>query len=172
MAANLAAMSGKTTYTHEQSIEICDWIASGRTLASYCREHGPNRQTIYNWLVEQPDFRTRLDVAREVGFDNIADEMMEISNTPQAGVEVEESDKGTKTKTKDMIDHRRLQIYTREKLLAVWCPKRYGPRSLTEISGPDGGPVKITDDERQARITAMLAMAAKRKADTEGHDLV
>jgi hypothetical protein len=162
----------RTKYTHEQSVEICDWIASGRTLASYCRERGPNRQTIYNWLVEQPDFRCRLDVARDVGFDNIADEMMEISNTPVSGVEIEESGRGTKIKTRDMIDHRRLQIYTREKLLAVWCPKRYGPRSLTEISGPDGGPVKFTDGERHARIAAMLAIAAQRKADAEGHDIV
>ena len=41
----------------------------------------------------------------------------------------------------DMLGHRKLQIETRLKLLAVWDPKRYGNKM--QIGGDGGDPIKI-----------------------------
>ena len=37
---------------------------------------------------------------------------------------------GTKTVTADMVQHRKLRIETRLKLLACWDPRRYGPKAV------------------------------------------
>jgi hypothetical protein len=42
------------------------------------------------------------------------------------------------------VQHAKLRIETRLKLLAKWNPKTWGDRVTQEISGPDGSPVQTT----------------------------
>ena len=44
-------------------------------------------------------------------------------------------------KQADMIEHRKLRIETRLKLLAKWNPRKYGDKVQQELSGPNGGPI-------------------------------
>lgn len=120
-------------FTEEQTAlikdEICRRISGGETLRSICREDDkPTWVTIYRWLELDADFKLRFTHARDLGFDAIAEEALEIADTPIEGVKTELGPMGAKEVREDMLGHRKLQIDTRLKLLAKWSPKKYGDR--------------------------------------------
>jgi hypothetical protein len=146
-----------TTYTAEMAEQIIEWISAGKPLRVFCREveGAPKWRTVYDWLQANPDFKEAFGEARKLGFDAIAEEALEIADTPVEGVRTETGGKdGPKEVREDMLGHRKLQIETRLKLLAKWDPKRYG--DMVKLGGPDGGPLQSesvsinTDDPVEA----------------------
>lgn len=122
----------------------------------------PTWSTVYAWIASRPEFAARIERAREVGADAIAQEALEIADTPREGFRVEESEAGTKRIREDMLGHRKLQVETRLKLLAKWHPKKYGEKLEMSAS------VEISETERAERLAALLAVAQKRKEDGSG----
>lgn len=161
-----------STYTDAIATEICNRIAEGEPLRQICRdEHMPAWRTVYQWIDARPEFAERMEIARRVGFDAIAEEALEIADTPQTGEETEDDGEKVKVKRGDMLGHRKLRFEARLKLLAKWHPTKYGEKSSMELTGANGGPVQITDTERAAKIAAILANAqARREGDVD--DLV
>jgi hypothetical protein len=89
---------------------------------------------------------TAIAHARDLGYDAIAEDCLNIADTPFLGEEVSESEdeKGVKRvtiKKVDMLGHRRLQVETRLKLLAKFNPKKYGDK--VELSGDPDKPVAV-----------------------------
>ena len=126
---------------YELQDEIVAWLSDGKPLAAYCRQNGkPRYRVVYDWLAEDADFATRVARAREMGFDAIAEEALQIADMPLMGIEETISPDGLTIKKADMLGHRKLQIETRLKLLACWDPKRYGPRQI--LAGDDKNPLK------------------------------
>lgn len=118
--------------TPELETIIIDGIAEGIPLRQLCREHGIGKSTVYVRMKEDDDFAGRFARAREIGFDVIADEILEIA---------EERPERTATAFGDKVDpgfvqHQRNRIETRLKLLAKWDPKRYGDR--IDLTSSDG----------------------------------
>lgn len=132
--------------------EIIDRISNGTTLRSICREDEmPGWVTVYAWKDEDPDFAERFARARELGFDAIAEEALNIADTPVEGIEYEDGPLGSKQSRKDMLGHRKLQIETRLKLLAKWSPKKYGERVEQHHTGGIGSSdASLTDAQRAA----------------------
>lgn len=119
--------------------EICRRIAEGETIRAIARDaHMPGFVTIYEWIKDDDALAERIARARDVGFDAIAQEAMEIADTPVEGEEREVGPEGEKIKYRDMLRHRSLRVETRLKLLAKWCPQRYGDTTKLEHSNPDG----------------------------------
>ena len=75
--------------------------------------------------------------AREIGEQQIFQECLEIADNTQEFGEIvtEKVDGSTEVKRADMIEHRKLRIETRLKLLAKWNPKKYGDKLGLEHSG-------------------------------------
>lgn len=137
-------MGRKTTYTEKAAAEICRRIAEGQPLRQICRDdHMPAWQTVYGWIEAQPPFAERIARARELGFDAIAEEALEIADTPMIGETEETSEDGKKVKREDMLGHRKLQVETRLKLLSKWAPKKYGESIRQELTGANGGPIQM-----------------------------
>ena len=123
-------------YSKAISKVICDRIADGEPLRVICRDKNIAWRTVYHWLEDHKDFAERFAKARDIGFDAIAEEALEIADSPLMGEETEETDEGKiKTKRADMLGHRKLQIETRLKLLAKWNPKKYGDKLETTHKG-------------------------------------
>ena len=128
--------------------EIHAWIESGNTLRAYCRQDGkPSYSTVYDWLeadaktTDKPA-STRFERARAIGESVILQECLEIADNTQVGEIITTKGDGTKEiKTADMLEHRRLRIDTRLKLLAKWNPKKYGEK--VAHTGEEGGPVRF-----------------------------
>lgn len=129
------------------------WIAEGKTLREFCRQEGmPHYSTVYDWMDKDADFAQRIARARLIGEEVIHQECLSIADNTQSGVIVtEKPDGSTETKTSDMLEHRKLRIDTRLKLLAKWNPKKYGDSTSLKVSDPDGKPlvfqVKRVDQE-------------------------
>jgi len=164
-------MSQPSLYTPELATEICERIATGETLRAICREaHMPSWVTVYAWRKANPEFAARLAAARDLGADAIAEQALEIADTTKIGERTEESDDGFKTVREDMLGHRKLQIETRLKLLAVWFPRKYGQRIDMTTGGES---MNLTPEERTAKLAALAAAAARRKAEQDdGSDLL
>jgi hypothetical protein len=97
---------------------------------------------------------------------------------------MEISDDGTRDYKKDAngfevpdyenIARARLRVDARKWYLSKLASKKFGERSAIELTGKDGGPIRVlrdlTDTERAARIQAIYASAARRR--DSGADLV
>ena len=80
------------------------------------------------------------------------------------GKRVKEGPDGTEITREDMLGHRKLQIWTRLQLLAKWNPTKYGDR--TTLAGDKNNPLipqQMSDEERAAKIAAILNAANSRK---------
>lgn len=154
--------------------ELVAWIAEGKTLREFCRQPGmPVYSTIYDWEEKDKDFATRIAHARLIGEDVIAQECLAIADNTQTGKTVTEKPyvfegaavknaDGTpvmiiETKTGDMLEHRKMQIDTRLKLLAKWNPRKYG--DSLKHTGADG------ESAIQFVITRAGRDASKEKSD-------
>jgi len=121
--------------------EIHEWIESGKTLRAYCRQDGkPSYGLVYDWLEEDAKTQdktesSRFARARDLGEQQLLQECLEIADTPQVGEIVTLKPEGKEIKKADMIEHRKLRIETRLKLLAKWNPKKYGEKIDLNHSG-------------------------------------
>jgi hypothetical protein len=126
---------GTRVYPKKLEDEICERLANGEFLRAICRdEHMPSWTRIYQWVAEDPAFAARVAHARELGFDVMAEEVIRIANTPLEGIETEEEAGRLKVKRSDMLGHRRLQVDTMLRLLAKWCPSKYGDRQQVDLT--------------------------------------
>lgn len=139
---------------------ICGMLAEGKTLRAICRLLGLPESSVRRWALENPEFLAQSVRARELGCDALADEAVEIADTPVEGVEetITTGEHGsTTTKRADMLGHRRLQIDTRLRIIGKWS-QRYGDKvqhdvapggALAELIGQMGKstlPVQPDDD--------------------------
>jgi len=133
----MAKRGRPSLFTQALAARICERLADGETLLAVCRDETmPSDATVRRWAIEdQSGFSAQYARAREVGYAKMADEILEIANTPKPGVTVTEKPTGTETRSGDMIEHRRLQVDTRKWLLSKALPKVYGDKQQVEHSG-------------------------------------
>lgn len=144
--------------TPELVEEVLARLSNGEPLAQICRDdHMPSRRMWGFWCEEDPELKKLHGLARDDGYDMIAADMLRIADTPVEGVEIVEKPTGTEVRKGDMLGHRRLQIETRDKLLAKWDPRRYGNK-LAVGGAEDLPPIKtMTDEQLAARIALLQA---------------
>jgi len=126
---------------------VIEWISEGKTLREFCRQDGkPSYGAVYDWIEKDTEFASLFARARIIGEEVIHQQCLAIADTQMMGEIVTEkpytfegaviTDKSgdpvilTERKTADMIEHRKLMIDTRLKLLAKWNPKKYGDRTI------------------------------------------
>ena len=118
-------------FSQEIADRICERIATGEPLETICRDDGlPSSATVRRWILDDVEGFAALSVrAYMLGYEALAEQCLEISNTPVQGVErTVKADGSIEEKQGDMLQHRRLQIDTRMRLLGKWAPKRYGDK--------------------------------------------
>ena len=155
-----------STYDPETAHKICEMLSDGIPLRQICRMDGmPPWRTVYSWMARDEDLSAHIARAREVGYDAIAEECLQIADTPQLGQKQVMSDEGATTTIEDMLGHRKLQIETRLKLLAKWRPEKYGDKTL--IAGdPNGAPIK-TEEAHSSRLFELIRNIEMSKRVTE-----
>jgi len=118
------------------------WLSEGKTLMDFCRvEVHPSFRTIYNWQAEDSVFDANIARARDIGYDAIAEESLQLADTEPLKVFDEQ---GNKRYDPGSIAWRKMQIETRLKLLAKWNPKKYGDKTV--LAGDPDAPVNIAVD--------------------------
>jgi len=133
-----------TIRTKENDDAICSGLQQGIPLRQLCRDLGISKSAVYEWEQADPEFAGRIARARVIGHDELAEQCLEIADTPVEGVErVIKPDGAIEERKGDMLGHRKLQIETRMKLLAKWDPRRYGDK--VAIGGADDLPPVKTE---------------------------
>lgn len=139
--AKVGRPKGTVVYKPEDFMpEIIEWVSAGKTLQSYSRQPGkPSVRLIQDWRDADAEFAANFGRARDLGYDAIAAEVLEIADTP--------------SDHPDDVAHRKLRTYTRMQLLAKWDPRRYGDKVGLEHSGGlslkvvSGVPDEVDDGE-------------------------
>ena len=135
-----------TIYTKALTIEICAAIATTSDgLEKICEDHDnfPPWQTIYDWAAHRPDFAESYARAKELQAQLLADQIIEIADTTEEGMEFTDKADGTQErKRRDMIEHRKLRVDARKWVAAKLLPKKYGDR--TALTNADGGNIGLT----------------------------
>ena len=127
-AARICRAISTSTLSLKRLYETIDWF--------------PTDITIYTWLSKYPEFLSQYRQARLDQSMIWADEMVQLADTPKMGqisIVSGTDDAGNpivkETKVIDMLEHRKLQIQTRQWLLARIRPREYGDR--IQVDNPD-----------------------------------
>lgn len=153
-----------SSYNQETVDKICELLSEGVPLREICRMDGmPAWRNIYFWMAKDENLSAHIARAREVGYDQMAEECLHIADNPKWGQEQTMSDDGTTTSIKDMLGHRKLQIETRLKLLAKWNPKKYGDK--LDIGGQDGNPVQVNVEAKSLLAEVIKNLELKRQTN-------
>ena len=124
----MAERGRPSIYTEELASRICERLAAGESLRKICADDDmPDRSTVRAWALDNPIFSAQYARAREIGWTDIAEDLLDIADD-KAG-----------DPSRD-----RLRVDTRKWLLSKMLPKVYGDKNTTELTGPGGGPVQIT----------------------------
>ena len=146
-----------SSFTQEVGDHICELMANGDSLRDICLlDNMPNRSTVARWLAASTQFRDQYAHACEMRQEELFDQIIDIADTPQIGTKSVSKASGIEISEGDMIEHRRLQVEARKWALGKMAPKKYGDKQTTELTGADGGPIKVqtaaalTDDQLAA----------------------
>ncbi len=122
-------MGQKSTYTEWHGEMICAGLAEGHSLLSICEALGISYEAARRWETDVAEHATNVARAREMGCHALAEQALQIADTPQLGiVRTTKADGSIEERAEDMTAHRRLQIDTRKWLISRWLPKVYGDK--------------------------------------------
>jgi hypothetical protein len=130
-----AATKGRPSkFTKELEARICTRLAAGESLRAICRDGDmPSGPTVRGWVLNNEGFSQQYTLARELGYQEMADEVLEIADD-SSGDSYEDISGATKT-NQEVVGRSRLRVDTRKWLLAKCLPKIYGDKQQLEVSG-------------------------------------
>ena len=156
-------MMNESTRTPEKEIAFLAGLAATCSVTKACEIASIPRRTVYEWRDANPDFAERWERAKRIGAEALEDECVRRAHD---GVDEPIFHLGEQIgATKKYSDT--LAIF----LLKGAMPEKYRENTRMELTGANGGPVQISDTERAARISAILA-AAKARKDGDVSDLI
>jgi hypothetical protein len=130
--------------TPEVEERIIEGLTDGVPLRVLCRQDDmPSWRTVYDWINADPSFASRVAYARDLGFEALAEDILNIADdTPAISEHVQRS---------------KMRIDTRLKLLACWSPKRYGNKQTVDVGNKENETLKIESNAENAALTLHLA---------------
>jgi hypothetical protein len=123
---------------------IIEGLTDGVPLRVLCRQDDiPSWRTVYDWMNADASFASRVAYARDLGFEALAEDILNIADdTPAVSENVQLS---------------KMRIDTRLKLLACWSPKRYGNKQTVDVGNKENETLKIESNAENAALTLHLA---------------
>jgi hypothetical protein len=113
---------------------ICARLATGEPHTVILRDLGLKVRTVNDWRAQDKDIAAQFDEARELGYDAIAADCLEIAD--DGSRDYTTTTDGREVPDHDHISRSKLRIETRLKLLAKWDPRRYGDK-VQHSNDPD-----------------------------------
>jgi len=156
-AAKPEKIHGSSTYSEEMVKKICELIADGNALHQISKMEGmPGNSAIYSWLEKYPSFAEQYARAREKQADLFAAQIVTIADTATDA------------------NIARLRMDARKWAASKIAPKKYGDKTMTELTGADGGSIKteatskvdwreLDPDQRDVLRQALLAAKGSAK---------
>lgn len=162
----MPGMGRSSTFSQAIADAICERLAMGESLRSVCRDDGmPPEATVRGWVIDDVQgFAAQYTRSRDFGLDAMADEVLDVADDGRNDwIERETAKGGTYVALNDeAVSRSKLRVDARKWYLSKLAPKRYGETSKVELSGPNGGPIELSESERSARVAGLLALAIHR----------
>lgn len=155
--ASTPAKTGRPSkYNPEIARIICEQLSEGIPLRQICRENEgfPAWRTVYDWMGRDDALSASIARARDIGYDAIAEECLQIADNIELGQKQVMTDEGSATTVEDMLGHRKLRIETRLKLLAKFHPTKYGER--LGLHGVEGAAPIATQDATASKFEEII----------------
>jgi hypothetical protein len=140
-------MTGRPSdFTIELADLICERLADGESLRSICSEEEmPNKATVFRWLAANRAFSDQYARAREEQAESLADEIVSIADEGETKSLIGKDDETIVVYDSTAVARNRLRVDARKWVASKLKPKRYGDKTTTELTGPDGGPVELIE---------------------------
>jgi hypothetical protein len=107
---------------------LCEGIISGDSITKVCKPLDmPDYTMVYRVMASDPEFAKAIAQARVAQQEAEIDKMIDIADAA----------------TEKTAQVAKLQIWARQWRAAKLAPKKYGDRIQTEVTGADGGPIKV-----------------------------
>lgn len=150
-------MAQASKYTKKDGDTICSGLAVGKSLMAICKEHGISYEAAKRWERDIDEHATASLRAREIGCHALAEQCLEIADTPLIGeIRTTKADGAVEIRHEDMTAHRRMQIDTRMRLIGKWLPKVYGDKVAV------GGDADAPPIRTESTVTLTAEEAYKR----------
>lgn len=150
-----AREGGRIELTDDIIDTVLDQVAGGRSLVKVCEAPGmPNRTAFLRRVAADPALQALYAEAMAARADKYAEETIDIADDGLNDTYIDEQG-NVKTDT-DVIARSKLRVAARQWYAAKIAPKKYGDKTTTELTGADGGPIKVqsaaalTDDQLAA----------------------
>lgn len=183
-------MNRPTLRTADLERKLLAAIAEGIPLREYCRRSGLGRATVYDWM-KDPDFAARMARARTIGFEALADEIIEIADDSRNDWLTRKDAKAdtAPVRNPENVARARLRIETRMRILARWYPQGFGGMAgrmggmggiagmrggiggagqAGLIAGPDASAQPMDTTAIAVRLSSILATIAARDPAEDG----
>ena len=134
-----------TSFTQELANEICRRLADGLTLREVCRAEGmPSESTVRAWALEDREgFSTQYARAREIGYQSMADELVEIADDGSNDWMERNGEEAVGYQVNgEHVQRSRLRLDTRKWLLSKALPKVYGDKQQVDMRHDLSDPMK------------------------------
>lgn len=153
-----------SSYNQDTADEICDRLADGESLRAICRDaHLPDFKTVFRWLQVRTGFRQQYAEARDIGLEQMAEELLEIADDGSNDFMDRQIGDGVVVSqlNAEHIQRSRLRVDTRKWYLSKLAPKRYGDKLLVDASAGQTAELTATaPTEAARRVAFMLAQGA------------
>lgn len=136
-------------FTQELAARICERLSAGETLRAVCRdEEMPTHSAVLGWAAKDDGFSDQYARAREAGYLQMAEELLEIADDGTNDYVERVRENGTKHVVFDgeHVQRSRLRLDTRKWLLSKALPKIYGDKLEIEATHRHDAS-NLTDDE-------------------------
>lgn len=155
-------------YDPEIAREMCEMLSEGIPLREICRSDPkfPAWRTVYDWMKKDADLSTAIAHARDMGYDAMAEECLDIADNANNDWMERLDEDGKQVGwmvNGENIQRSKLRIETRLKLLAKFNPKKYGDRQV--LAGDDEAPLVL---EHNFSVFGELLEHMKMQRQTEG----
>lgn len=121
-------MGRPSDYSQDVAAVICQRLTEGESLRKICADEAmPDRSTVLRWLESHEDFAAIHARARESQADYMDDLILDTANAS----------------TPESSPADRVKIGAYQWRAERLKPKKYGPRLTAELTGPDGGPIRV-----------------------------
>lgn len=121
----------------EQIKQILDLMNSGLSLHKACQSINLSMGRFNDWVSQDTELAADYARARENLIEKMAAETMEISDEELPTDAFGKVDSAA-------VQKQRLRVDTRKWLLSKLAPKKYGEKLHTELTGADGGDLKLS----------------------------
>lgn len=122
---------------------IIEGLSAGTPLTVICKpDDMPGVTTVYDWMNADAELSEAIARARDLGYDAIAKEAMEIIDAPPERVISTSGEDRTEVRIDSAaVQWAKNRAEVRLKLLAKWDPKRYG--EMLKHANNEGGPLQV-----------------------------